>query len=167
MRAAAKICKERARNPEAEVVTINQCKQKNIALDAANIKGNGELETNDDAVSFFDYTTCVKTRQAGAIESALMHGEANAISSKELIKIVGCKNARALQAMIAQERKQGALILSRSKGGYFLPSYGNKGREEVEAFVHTLQARAFNTLGALRTARKMLNVFPGQEEMRL
>lgn len=124
------------------------------------------METNYDAVPVLDYTTCAETRQAGAIERVLMRGEANAISSKELIDIVGCGNGRALQAMIAQERKQGALILSRSKGGYFLPSYGEKGREEIEAFVHTLQARAFNTLGALRTARKMLNVFPGQEEIR-
>ena len=84
----------------------------------------------------------------------LKAGKDNAIPSKQLVKMVSCGSVRELQALISQERQQGAVILSTSRngGGYYLPSDA----DEVREFVRTLDARARHTFLALRSARKYL-----------
>lgn len=108
------------------------------------------------------FTTSV-TRKQG-LESLLLQGEENAISSSDLVSMTGVKSIRELQLIIAQEREAGALILStcRGGGGYFLPSDGEVGKREIAAFVATLRARALNTLRALKTAREALESLEGQ-----
>lgn len=101
------------------------------------------------------------------IESLLPQGEANALSSRELVQLTGFRSVRELQAEIAREREAGALILStcRNGGGYFLPSDGAEGTREMCAFVATLRARAFHTLKALKTAREVLQHIDGQLDL--
>ena len=84
----------------------------------------------------------------------LKRGKQKAIPSKQLAKMVGCKNVRDLRALVSQERQQGAVILSTSRngGGYYLPA----NTEEVQEFIRTLDARARHTFLALRSARKYL-----------
>ena len=110
-----------------------------------------------------DFTTSVSRKQ-GLIESLLLQGEENAISSSDLVSMTGVKSIRELQLIIAQEREAGSLILSscRGGGGYFLPSDGEVGKREIAAFVATLRARALNTLRALKTAREALEGLDGQ-----
>ena len=110
-----------------------------------------------------DFTTSVSRKQ-GLIESLLLQGEENAISSSDLVSMTGVKSVRELQLIIAQEREAGSLILStcRGGGGYFLPSDGEVGKREIAAFVATLRARALNTLRALKTAREALEGLDGQ-----
>lgn len=110
-----------------------------------------------------DFTTSVSRKQ-GLIESLLLQGEENAISSSDLVSMTGVKSIRELQLIIAQEREAGALILStcRGGGGYFLPSPGEAGQREISAFVATLRARALNTLKALKAAREALESLEGQ-----
>ena len=81
-------------------------------------------------------------------------GKQKAIPSKQLAKMIGCGSVRELQALVAQERQQGAVILSTSRGGggYYLPG----DTEEVREFIRTLDARARHTFLALRSARKYL-----------
>ena len=88
------------------------------------------------------------------IVELLKKGRQNAIPSKQLAKLTGCKNVRDLQTLVSQERQQGAVILSTSRngGGYYLPSDA----EEVREFIRTLDARARHTFLALRSARKYL-----------
>ena len=84
----------------------------------------------------------------------LKRGKQKAIPSKHLAKMIGCGSVRELQALVAQERQQGAVILSTSRGGggYYLPG----DTEEVREFIRTLDARARHTFLALRSARKYL-----------
>ncbi len=91
-------------------------------------------------------------------------GEENAISSKNLAQILGCKSVRDLQILIANERAAGNLILStcRNGGGYFKPAAGEQGRLEIAAFISTLRARALNTLAAIKAARSALEAVDGQ-----
>ena len=95
-------------------------------------------------------------RRAGVIEQLLPRGLENAVTTRELVRLTGVKNARTLQSAIAIERESGALILSTGKsgGGYFLPDEGEKGTHEITEFVHTLYGRAVNTLRMLRNARR-------------
>lgn len=104
-----------------------------------------------------------KAASQGMIASILPHGKENAISAKKLCEMSGIETTRQLQKRIAAERKDGALILSSASGGYFLPSDGEQGREEIIEYVATLCARAINTLRTLRPAKQALSVLAGQE----
>ena len=88
------------------------------------------------------------------IENFLLEGKKNAISSQRLADLAGCKSVRELQKIIAQERENGAVILSTGEngGGYFLPANVT----EVREFIVTLESRGKGTLAALRSARKYL-----------
>lgn len=103
----------------------------------------------------------------GFVEGFLPQGEANAISTAQLVALTGYRSARELQKEIEHERAAGALILSRSGdgGGYFMPSEGEAGKREIAVYVQTLRARAVNTLRTLRTARAALAELDGQEEI--
>ena len=100
---------------------------------------------------------CIISQQVGAIEQLLPQGAENAVGTAELVRLTGLRNSRTLQIAIATERERGALILSTTKGGYFLPDDGLKGQQEIAEFVRTLRARAINTLRALRGAKQALN----------
>ena len=104
------------------------------------------------------------TNRGWIVASALLHGEENALSTKELLAACGLRSPRELRAVIAREREEGALILStcRHRGGYFLPAEGEAGRKEIAAFVATLDARSINTQRALKTARRALALLDGQ-----
>ena len=88
------------------------------------------------------------------IVDLLLAGRENAIPSKDLARQAGLASVRELQKVIARERDSGAVILStcESGGGYFLPA----SREEIQAFIRTLEARAKNTRCALRSAKAEL-----------
>jgi hypothetical protein len=81
-------------------------------------------------------------------------GKANAVDSKYLADLAGCKSVRELQSLIAEERAAGAVILSTcyDGGGYYLP----QDDQEVREFIRTLEARGKNTLLALKSARAYL-----------
>lgn len=97
----------------------------------------------------------------------LYRGEENAITTADLLRLTGLRNARELRAQISKERGEGHLVLStcRGRGGYFLPSEGAEGRREIEAFCATLRSRAVNTFRALRNARRALGVLEGQIDL--
>ncbi len=113
-------------------------------------------------VSDVDYTLAGSVGRR--ILDLLPRGEENALPSRDLAKLVGCKSVRDLQSLIADERDAGNLILStcRHGGGYFQPADGEQGQQEIAAFIRTLRARALNTLSAIKTARKALKSVPGQ-----
>lgn len=88
----------------------------------------------------------------------MRQGEANALTSKELVRLTGFRSVRELQAEIAHERDTGVPILStcRSPGGYFLPADGEDGKRELSTFIRTVHARAANTYRATESAKKAL-----------
>lgn len=95
------------------------------------------------------------------IMSLLPVGKENAISTADLVRLVGCGSARDLQERIAYERNHGAIICSGSGSGYWRP----KNRQEIQEF-NTMGARAMNTLRATRSARMALKLPEGQQSMK-
>lgn len=95
------------------------------------------------------------------IEGLLPVGKENAVTTQELVKMTGCGSARELQQRIAYEREHGAIICSGSGRGYWRP----KDRKEIQEFVHTMNARALNTLKAVKSAKRALKVPEGQQSM--
>lgn len=103
--------------------------------------------------------------QVGFVASFLHKGAESAIPTRQLVELTGCASARQLQTLISQEREHGVVILSRPNGGYYLPADGLKGREEMRAFVSTINARAINTLRAAASAKAALSVLDGQQHI--
>lgn len=95
------------------------------------------------------------------IASLLPVGKENAISTEDLVKLIGCSSARELQQYIAQERKEGALICSSTTGGYFQPAK----RQEIIEFCNALESRAGNTIVAIQGAKRALDSSEWQQDM--
>lgn len=111
-----------------------------------------------------NYNRTHETGQYGKtapIASLLRRGKENAISTKELVSLTGCGTIRELQARIAKERSDGAIICSGSGAGYWLP----KNRQEIEDFCAIMEMRAKNIFNAVRSARKALELLEGQQEL--
>lgn len=113
------------------------------------------------------YDSTDYNRAQGRIEALLPHGEGNAVPARTLAELTGAGSVRLLQREIEKERAAGALILSttRGTGGYYLPREGPEGRQEINAFIRTLTARASNTFRTLRAAKKALSVLDGQQNI--
>lgn len=109
----------------------------------------------------------ISGQKQGRIEALLPHGERNAVKVQILVELTGARSVRWLQREIEKERANGALILSttRGTGGYFLPAYGSEGRQEINAFIRILTARASNTFRTLRAAKRALKELDGQQEI--
>ena len=107
----------------------------------------------------------ITSAQRGQVRIAdlLPRGEINAISTRDLLELAGYTQPRKLQAQIESERLAGAMILSTARGGYFLPSDGEAGRDELLRYERTLRSRAVNTLRTLRPVRRALRDCYGQE----
>lgn len=86
------------------------------------------------------------------ITGLLPVGKENAISTADLVNLIGCSSARELQEYIAQERKRGSVICSSTTGGYFLPA----NKQEITEFCRSLESRAANTIIAIQSAKKAL-----------
>lgn len=113
------------------------------------------------SISIFNPTTRTGEMQA-KVADHLLHGAENAIPTRDLMQLCGFRTARQLQKQIERERATGALILSATTGGYYLPADGDAGRSEILRYERTLRARAINTLATLKTARQALWTLDGQ-----
>lgn len=123
----------------------------------ASIEGGAGNRISGQAIGDPDSDSTTFGHKPQGIADLLPCGAENAISTKALVRLTGCSSARQLQGRISAERAQGAVILSSSTGGYFLPAAGAKGRREIKEYIATLQARSQNTLRAVESAKEALD----------
>lgn len=142
-----------------------QLNQKEAAPGVASTEGGKRNASGQAVVSVSEHNKTTAKKQGGFIASLLLPGAENAIPTRRLVELAGCISARQLQTMIAEERERGTVILSRTGGGYYLPSEGEKGRQEMRDFVSTINARAINTLRAAASAKAALAVLDGQQSI--
>ena len=90
------------------------------------------------------------------IADLLRNGSEQAISVEELLRFTGIKSRRELQEQIAKERRT-KVILSSNTGGFYLPSVGDRGRQETELWIQSMRHRAYETLLATVAAQQYLN----------
>ena len=134
---------------------------KEKAVLTAGTAKDGKGTTYDAINSHFDSTTELK-RPQGYIESFLKHGAANAINTKTLMELTRL-DLRQLRKQVEAERRSGVLILTKPQGGYFLPSSGENGKAEIQAFYQIQRAKALSLLKTIKAARKALQELDGQE----
>lgn len=106
-----------------------------------------------------------EARKKGIVESLLQKGEENAVRAETLMELIGERDRRQLNKIIEGERRNGALILSSGRGGYYLPSDGEKGRAEMRRHLAALDHRAKSTLAVGKPVREALKVIEGQESI--
>lgn len=79
------------------------------------------------------------------IADLLSHGPENGVTLRHLEKLTG-RDGRTVRRQIERERREGALILSDNKSGYFLASDS----AEAQRFTRSMQHRA---RAIIKTAR--------------
>ena len=119
---------------------------------------NEALTETGEALVSYEQNITESGQIQGRIAALLPRGEENALPTLELMALAGYASVRQLQKQIEAERAAGALILSASTGGYFLP----KNRAEILRYERTLHSRAVNTLRTLQSARRALARIDGQ-----
>lgn len=141
-------------------------KEKALTGAATSVRTAMETAAGKAAIPCYNNSTDVPNAQS--IFDLLPRGEVNAVPSKTLAELSGCRSVRELQYRIAAERKD-HLILStcRNGGGYYAPARGKAGRAEITAFISTLRNRALNTLAALKTAQAALQEMDHEVEGQL
>lgn len=87
-------------------------------------------------------------------------GKENAISTKELMHLTGCNSPRLLCKLIEREREN-VVICSSTSGGYYKPA----NKAELREFERTLNGRAMGILHSLKSARRALREFDGQQKL--
>ncbi len=86
------------------------------------------------------------------IAELLKEGKQNRTSLQEIMSLTGFTDIRAFRKQLADERKQGAIILSCPEGGYWKP----ENRREVEMYVETMSKEAKSIFYMLKPARQYL-----------
>ena len=140
-------------------------KKENTRSGAASPKRESNCIRDD--IKSNNYNTTNAENQQGFIAALLPHGEANAISSTDLQKLLGLSDKRCMRRLIERERINGAVICS-SDAGYFLPSEdAQEAAEELRHFIAVSDARCKTNRYAIRSAKlafKRLNQeLSGQE----
>lgn len=100
------------------------------------------------------------------IFDVLPQGEENAIPGAEVERLLGI-SARERRAEAARELDEGLLVLysSQHPGGYFRPSDGEKGREEIRRFREREAARARAVNRKVRAVDAVLKQCDGQTQL--
>ena len=125
----------------------------NVAA-SARAMGNG-LET---LYPMNDYSTVL--RKTPSISDLLHTGAENGVTLRELVAATGL-NERVVRLKIQQERKNGKLILSNSRDGYFLPERP----EDVLRFARSMSRRAAEIASIARAAEAALADLTGQAQI--
>lgn len=132
---------------------------------AATAERDGTEKTVEASFPVSDHTTSTEeTQPRFFIAELLPQGEANAVTTEELLRRSGFTERREMTKEIERERLAGALILSKccDGGGYYLPKDGEAGTEELRRYCRTLSARAKSTFRVLRAARLELKARDAQ-----
>ncbi len=139
--------------------------KRKTAPDDSGVNGGMEKNEHAAALQFPTQNHIMAGPDTQGIAGILPHGAENAVSSTEVMHLCGISGIRQLRAAIAEERAAGALILSNTTGGYYLPAEGNQGREEMQHFVNTVRSKALALLSAAKPVRAALRVMDGQESI--
>ena len=113
---------------------------------------------DDFAVNHSGFNSNTDGRKTPQIFALLHTGAENGTTLRELVAATGL-NERVVRLKIQQERKDGKLILSNNRDGYFLPERP----EDVQRFARSMSRRAAEIAGVARAAETALAEMTGQE----
>ena len=124
----------------------------------ARVAARTETRKDDFEVNHSSFDSTTSAAKAPQIFSLLQTGAENGVTLRELVALTGM-NERLVRLKIQQERKDGKLILSNSKDGYFLP----ENPEDVQCFARSVLRRAAEIASIARAAEATLADLAGRE----
>ena len=107
------------------------------------------------------YTTC-----AGVIASVLSEGRGNALTGREIKRLLDLKDGRAVSALVERERRGGVPICATcdsKRPGYYIPQTP----DELDAYNRSLRRRVRNVTATLDAMEKALDDWTGQQRLDL
>ena len=99
-------------------------------------------------------------RKKPSVFELLSVGSGQGVTLRQLVTLTGL-DERSVRLQIQRERKEGKLILSNCKDGYYLPDHP----EDVQRFVRSMSRRAAEIAGIARAAENALADMIGQERI--
>ncbi len=111
------------------------------------------------ALSVPDYTM-----RRGAVSSLLLTGAENAITGREIKRIMGIKDGREISFMVERERRGGVPICASCDGknpGYYLPG----SPRDLEKYTVSLQRRITAITATLEALETALEEWTGQQRL--
>ena len=111
--------------------------------------------------SIYDFIT-----DMGAVASVLCEGRENALTGREICRILGLNDTRDVTVLVEVERRGGVPICATTnseKPGYFLPETP----EELAAYNRSLRRRIKNIAQTLDAMEKSLDDWTGQQRLDL
>lgn len=124
----------------------------------ARVAARTEARNEDFAVNHSDFNSNTDGRKTPQIFALLHTGAENGTTLRELVAATGL-NERVVRLKIQQERKDGKLILSNNRDGYFLPECP----EDVRRFARSMSRRAAEISSVACAAETALADMTGQE----
>lgn len=124
----------------------------------ARVAARTEARNEDFAVNHSGFNSNTDGRKTPQIFALLHTGTKNGTPLRELVAATGL-NERVVRLKIQQERKDGKLILSNNRDGYFLPETP----EDVQRFARSMSRRAAEISSIARAAEAALADLAGQE----
>lgn len=94
----------------------------------------------------------------GGIASLIPKGKENAIMLQDLARLIGLSD-RETKRKIQELRDQGAVILSSSSGGYFLPTSDETGLEDVTRYIDMMETQAKSRFVRIKSAKRWLREY--------
>ena len=124
----------------------------------ARVAARTGARNEDFEVNHSNFNSNTDGRKTPQIFALLHTGAENGTTLRELVAATGL-NERVVRLKIQQERKDGKLILSNNRDGYFLPECP----EDVRRFARSMSRRAAEIAGVARAAETALADMTGQE----
>lgn len=126
----------------------------------ARVAARTGARNEDFAVNHSGFNSNTDGRKTPQIFALLHTGAENGTTLRELVAATGL-NERVVRLKIQQERKDGKLILSNNRDGYFLPECP----EDVRRFARSMSRRAAEISSIARAAEAALADLTGQAQI--
>lgn len=131
----------------------------------SNVAALEQAKAENSRRTFCNYSISILPENQGEswILPYLLHGRENATKAKDICQAAGISCTRFLGREIEIARRNGAVILSNSRG-YFLPDRDHtKAIEEIESFCAALHQRSATTLAILQAPERVLRVLKEEQ----
>ena len=113
------------------------------------------------SVPITNYTT-----RRGTISSTLLTGRGNALTGREIMRILALKDGRDVSSLVERERRHGVPICATcdsKRPGYYLPETP----DELDAYNRSLRRRIKNVTATLDAMETALDDWTGQQRLDL
>lgn len=123
----------------------------------------GRAETETAAFDAAATSDKYNTTHGGTVASVLRVGKRNALTAREIARVLGLSDMCHITALIESERKHGGIICATTgnPSGYYIPA----NLDELAEYTKRLRRRIMHTTATLDALQRAADAWSGQERM--